>query len=77
MLLDEKGKRRSVLEADVQFGELQTPEDALAAWPSDKVRLRRIGRELQADMWEGKLSKMRFPSQSRNDSQEQLPEEPT
>ena len=55
----EKGKRRSVFKVDVHLGEHQTPEAALAVWPSEVEHLRFIGRENQAEKVEAKLSKLR------------------
>ena len=43
----------------VHLGIHQTPEDTLAAWPSEVEHLRRIGREDQADKLEKNLEKLR------------------
>lgn len=43
----------------VHLGIHETPEDALAAWPSEVEHLRKIGREEQADKLEGNLEKLR------------------
>jgi hypothetical protein len=53
------GKRRSVFKVDVHLGEYETPEDALAAWPTTIERLTRIGREQQADKLGEKLNRLR------------------
>jgi len=37
----------------------ESPEDALAAWPSEVEHLRKIGREGQADKLEANLEKLR------------------
>ena len=52
------GKRRSVFKVDVHFGEYQTPEEALSAWPEEIRHLRSIGRENKADRLESKLNKL-------------------
>jgi hypothetical protein len=43
----------------VHLGEHETPEAALAAWPSEIEHLRAIGRESQAEKLESKLAKLR------------------
>ena len=43
----------------VHLGIHETPEDAVAAWPSEVEHLRKIGREEQADKLEGNLEKLR------------------
>ena len=42
----------------VHLGEHETPEAALAAWPSQVEHLRRIGRDRQADELQRKLDKL-------------------
>jgi hypothetical protein len=42
----------------VHLGEHETPEVALAAWPSEIEHLRAIGRERQAEKLESKLGKL-------------------
>jgi hypothetical protein len=58
------GKRRSVFKVDVHLGEHPTPEEAEAAWSEDTKRLRRIGRENQANKRVGKLEKLRTLTES-------------
>ena len=58
------GKRRSVFKVDVHLGEHKTPEEAAAAWSEDTERLRRIGRENQANKLVGKLEKLRTLAES-------------
>jgi len=53
------GKRRSVFKVDVHLGAHETPEEAIAAWTNDVERLRRVGRERQADKLASKLEKLR------------------
>ena len=43
----------------VHLGTHESPEDALAAWPSEAEHLRKIGREDQADKLEANLEKLR------------------
>jgi hypothetical protein len=43
----------------VHLGEHETPEAALATWPSEIEHLRVIGRESQAEKLESKLTKLR------------------
>jgi hypothetical protein len=43
----------------VHLGRHETPEEALAAWPSEKRHLRRIGRDDQADKLAENLKKLR------------------
>ena len=42
----------------VHMGRYETPEDALAAWPSEVRHLRTIGRDHQADRLEVNLKKL-------------------
>ena len=53
----EEGKVRQ--EVLVHLGTHESPEDALAAWPSEIAHLRKIGREGQADKLEANLEKLR------------------
>ena len=48
----------------VHLGRHEKPEDALAAWPSEVVHLRAIGRDDQADRLEANLTKLRALSES-------------
>jgi hypothetical protein len=43
----------------VHLGEYQTAEAALASWPEEVKRLRRIGRPKQAGKLQGKLDRLR------------------
>jgi hypothetical protein len=43
----------------VHLGEHETPEAALAAWPSEIAHLRRIGRDQQADKLQANFEKLR------------------
>lgn len=43
----------------VHLGEHETPEAALAAWPSKITHLRRIGRDQQADKLQANFEKLR------------------
>jgi hypothetical protein len=43
----------------VHLGEHETPEAALAAWPSQMEHLRRIGRDRRADELAAKLEKLK------------------
>lgn len=43
----------------VHLGEHETPEVALAAWPSEIAHLRRIGRDQQADKLQANFEKLR------------------
>lgn len=43
----------------VHLGTHQSPEEALAAWPSEVEHLRAIGRDDQADKLEANLEKLR------------------
>ena len=52
-----EGKVRQ--EVLVHLGIHEKPEDALAAWPSEVARLRRIGREEQADKLGANLEKLK------------------
>ena len=52
-----EGKVRQ--EVLVHLGTRERPEDALAAWPSEVLHLRKIGREDQADKLEANLKKLR------------------
>ena len=58
-MMGQKGKRRSVFKVYVHLGEHETPEEAEAVWPTEIDRLRRIGRERQADKLAVKLNKLR------------------
>jgi len=42
----------------VHLGEHETPEAALAAWPSQVEHMRRIGRDRQADELQRKVNKL-------------------
>jgi hypothetical protein len=42
----------------VHLGRYESPEDALAAWPSEVRHLRAIGRDHQADRLEANLNKL-------------------
>jgi hypothetical protein len=53
----QEGKVRQ--EVLVHLGTHESPEDALAAWPSEAEHLRKIGREAQADKLEANLKKLR------------------
>ena len=53
----EEGKVRQ--EVLVHLGAHETPEDALAAWPSEVKHLRKIGREGQAEKLEANLEKLK------------------
>jgi hypothetical protein len=53
----EEGKVKQ--EVLVHLGIHESPEDALAAWPSEVEHLRKIGREGQADKLEANLEKLR------------------
>jgi hypothetical protein len=53
---NEEGKPRQ--EVLVHLGIHETPEGALAAWPDEVARLRRIGREGQAHRLEANLKKL-------------------
>ena len=48
----------------VHLGRYEKPEDALAAWPSEVVHLRAIGRDDQADRLEANLTKLEALSES-------------
>lgn len=50
----------------VHLGEHETPEAALAAWPSEIEHLRAIGRESQAEKLESKLAKLRELREGEN-----------
>ena len=50
----------------VHLGEHETPEAALAAWPSLIEHLRSIGRESQGEKLERKLAKLRELWEERN-----------
>jgi hypothetical protein len=50
----------------VHLGEHETPEAALAAWPSEIEHLRAIGRESQAEKLESKLAKLRELWEGKN-----------
>jgi uncharacterized protein YceH (UPF0502 family) len=52
----------------VHLGEHETPEAALAAWPSEIEHLRVIGRESRAEKLESKLAKLRELRERRNDN---------
>ncbi len=54
---NEEGQPRQ--EVLVHLGSHETPEDALAAWPTEVAHLRRIGRGGQADRLEANLEKLR------------------
>ena len=58
----EEGKVRQ--EVLVHLGTHESPEDALAAWPSEVGYLRKIGREGQADKLEANLRKLRALTES-------------
>ena len=53
------GKRRSAFKVDVHLGEHESPEIALAEWPQEIQRLRKIGRKNQVKKLEAKLNKLR------------------
>ena len=53
----EGGKVRQ--EVLVHLGRHETPEAALAAWPSEVEHLRKIGREEQADKLQANLEKLK------------------
>jgi hypothetical protein len=53
----EEGKVKQ--EVLMHLGEHETPEAALAAWPSEIEHLRRIGRDEQADKLKGNLEKLK------------------
>jgi len=53
----EEGKVKQ--EVLVHLGIHESPEDALAAWPSEVGHLRKIGRVEQADKLEANLEKLR------------------
>jgi hypothetical protein len=59
---NEEGQPRQ--EVLVHLGVHQTPEDALAVWPSEVRHLRVIGRVDQADRLEANLKKLRALSES-------------
>ena len=48
----------------MHLGAYETPEAALAAWPSEIEHLRRIGREDQANKLKGNLEKLRALTES-------------
>ena len=50
----------------VHLGEHETPEAALAAWPSEIEHLKAIGRDSQAQKLESKLAKLRELRERRN-----------
>ena len=50
----------------VHLGEHETPEVALAAWPSEIEHLWAIGRESQAEKLESKLAKLRKLWEGKN-----------
>jgi hypothetical protein len=50
----------------VHLSEHETPEVALAAWPSEIEHLRAIGRESQAEKLESKLAKLRELWEGKN-----------
>jgi hypothetical protein len=50
----------------VHLGVHETPEAALAAWPSEVEQLRTIGREGQAEKLESKLAKLRELREGKN-----------
>ena len=50
----------------VHLGEHETPEAALAAWPSQIEHLRSIGRGSQGEKLESKLAKLRELWEERN-----------
>ncbi len=52
----------------VHLGEHETPEAALAAWPSEIEHLRVIGRGSQAEKLESKLAKLRELWERRSSS---------
>jgi hypothetical protein len=58
----EEGKVKQ--EVLVHLGRHESPEDALAAWPSEVAHLGRIGREEQADKLEANLRKLRAPTEA-------------
>ena len=53
----ESGKVKQ--EVLVHLGEHETPEAAMAAWPSEIAHLRRIGRDQQADKLQANFEKLR------------------
>jgi hypothetical protein len=60
----EEGKVKQ--EVLVHLERYETPEAALAAWPSEIEHLRRIGRDHQADRLEAKTNKLRQLVEKRN-----------
>ena len=50
----------------VHLGEHETPEAALATWPSEIEHLRAIGRESQAEKLKSKLAKLRELWEGKN-----------
>jgi hypothetical protein len=60
----EEGKVKQ--EVLVHLERYETPEAALAAWPSEIEHLRRIGRDDQADKLEAKTNKLRQLVEKRN-----------
>jgi hypothetical protein len=65
----EEGKVKQ--EVLMHLGEHETPEAALAAWPSEIEHLRRIGREDKADKLKGNLEKLRALTESEKRKGEQ------
>ncbi len=53
----EQGKVKQ--EVLMHLGEYETPEAALAAWPSEIEHLRHIGRDDKADKLKGNLEKLK------------------
>jgi hypothetical protein len=51
--------RRSYFKVEVHLGEYPTAGEALAAWPEEIRRLRKIGRENKAEKLQNKLEKLR------------------
>jgi hypothetical protein len=62
------GYRRSVFIVDVHLGEYATAEEALAAWPEEIDRLRKIGRESKANRLQAKLYRLRELTKGENDA---------
>ena len=52
----------------VHLGTHESPEDALAAWPSEVAHLRKIGRQDQADKLEANLEKLRELTRGEDDA---------
>jgi hypothetical protein len=63
----EEGKVKQ--EVLVHLERYETPEAALAAWPSEIEHLRRIGRDDQADKLEAKTNKLRQLVEKRKEEE--------